>query len=133
MDDIVEKDTQPETQLEVDPNLHQIDTKDAHVSDKRLLELGYKPEFRREMSLWGVLGMSFCAIGILTGMSAAFQTGLFSGGPLGMCLTTRFWSCVGCLWMLDRTFLGLECTCPSSAYAKTGPISPDRYVPYSCS
>lgn len=53
-------------------------------SDKRLLELGYKPEFRREMSLFGVLGISFCAIGILTGMSSAFQTGLFSGGPLGM-------------------------------------------------
>ncbi|KAK1234512.1 polyamine transporter tpo5, partial [Marasmius sp. AFHP31] len=53
-------------------------------SDKRLLELGYKPEFRREMSLFGVLGISFCAIGILTGMSSAFQTGLFSGGPLGL-------------------------------------------------
>ncbi|KAL0564053.1 polyamine transporter tpo5 [Marasmius crinis-equi] len=56
----------------------------AHESDKRLLELGYKPEFRREMSLFGVLGISFCAIGILTGMSSAFQTGLFSGGPLGL-------------------------------------------------
>lgn len=53
-------------------------------SDRRLEELGYKAEFRREMSLFGVLGMSFCAIGILTGMSSAFQTGLFSGGPLGL-------------------------------------------------
>ncbi|KAF9075856.1 amino acid transporter [Rhodocollybia butyracea] len=53
-------------------------------SDRRLIELGYKPEFRREMSLFGVLGISFCAIGILTGSSAAFQTGLFSGGPLGL-------------------------------------------------
>ncbi|KAJ3999015.1 amino acid/polyamine transporter I [Lentinula boryana] len=59
---------------------------DANVeeSDKRLMELGYKPEFRREMSLFGVLGISFCAIGILTGSSAAFQAGLFSGGPLGL-------------------------------------------------
>jgi hypothetical protein len=53
-------------------------------SDKRLEELGYTPEFKREMSLFGVLGMSFCAIGILTGMSSAFQTGLFAGGPLGL-------------------------------------------------
>ena len=52
-------------------------------SDRRLLELGYRAEFRREMSFFGVLGMSFCAIGILTGMSSAFQTGLFSGEPLG--------------------------------------------------
>jgi hypothetical protein len=55
----------------------------AAKSDQRLLEIGYKPEFRREMSLFGVLGISFCAIGILTGMSSAFQTGLFSGGPIG--------------------------------------------------
>ena len=53
-------------------------------SDQRLHELGYKSEFRRDMSLFGVLGISFCAIGILTGMSSAFQTGLFSGGPLGL-------------------------------------------------
>ncbi|KAF5393555.1 hypothetical protein D9757_000048 [Collybiopsis confluens] len=53
-------------------------------SDRRLLELGYKPEFKREMSLLAVLGISFCAIGILTGSSAAFQAGLFSGGPLGL-------------------------------------------------
>jgi len=57
---------------------------DVPVSDQRLLDLGYRPEFRREMSLFGVLGISFCSIGILTGMSSAFQTGLFSGGPLGL-------------------------------------------------
>lgn len=54
------------------------------ISDQRLLELGYQPEFKRDMSLFGVLGMSFCAIGILTGMSSAIQTGLLSGGPLGL-------------------------------------------------
>lgn len=53
-------------------------------SERRLNELGYKGEFRRDMSLLGVLGISFCAIGILTGMSSAFQSGLFSGGPLGL-------------------------------------------------
>jgi hypothetical protein len=57
---------------------------DVTISDQRLLDLGYRPEFRREMSLFGVLGISFCAIGILTGMSSAIQTGLFSGGPLGL-------------------------------------------------
>lgn len=60
------------------------EARDVSVSGQRLQELGYAVEFRREMSLFGVLGMSFCAIGILTGMSSAFQTGLFSGGPLGL-------------------------------------------------
>ncbi|KAG1733265.1 amino acid permease-domain-containing protein [Suillus lakei] len=54
------------------------------ISDQRLLDLGYRPKFRREMSLFGVLGISFCSIGILNGMSSALQTGLFSGGPLGL-------------------------------------------------
>lgn len=77
-----------ETQLDVEVAslaksvLPPVDEHDA--SDKRLQELGYKSEFRRDMSLFGVLGISFCAIGILTGMSSAFQTGLFSGGPLGL-------------------------------------------------
>ncbi|KAG8760023.1 hypothetical protein FRC11_001055 [Ceratobasidium sp. 423] len=53
-------------------------------SDARLEALGYRPEFRREMNLFAVVGMSFTAIGILTGMSSAFQTGLFAGGPLGL-------------------------------------------------
>lgn len=67
------------------------------TSEKRLNELGYKSEFRRDMSLFGVLGISFCAIGILTGMSSAFQTGLFSGGPLGL-----FWG-----WNVSYAWLSL--------------------------
>lgn len=41
-----------------------------NADDQRLEELGYKPAFKRELSLVGVLGISFCAIGILTGMSS---------------------------------------------------------------
>ncbi|THH05783.1 hypothetical protein EW145_g4550 [Phellinidium pouzarii] len=64
--------------------LPHVEEPEISESDRRLVDLGYKPEFKRELSLFGVLGMSFCAIGILTGMSSAFQTGLFSGGPLGL-------------------------------------------------
>ncbi|KAF9554993.1 amino acid transporter [Agrocybe pediades] len=86
---------------------------DMSESDKRLLELGYRVEFRREMSFFGVLGMSFCAIGILTGMSSAFQTGLFSGGPLGL-----FWGWNICsLFML---FIALSLAEICSAYPTMG-------------
>ncbi|KAF7357366.1 Amino acid metabolite permease [Mycena sanguinolenta] len=85
----------------------------ADASDQRLLELGYKPEFRREMSLFGVLGISFCAIGILTGMSSAFQTGLFSGGPLGL-----FWGWnIVSIFML---FIALSLAEICSAYPTMG-------------
>ncbi|KAJ6624395.1 amino acid transporter [Mycena sp. CBHHK59/15] len=83
------------------------------ASDKRLLELGYKPEFRREMSLFGVLGISFCAIGILTGMSSAFQTGLFSGGPVGLFWG---WNIVSLFMMLIALSLAEIC----SAYPTMG-------------
>jgi len=83
------------------------------TSDQRLLSLGYRPEFRREMSLFGVLGMSFCAIGILTGMSSAFQTGLFSGGPLSL-----FWGWNVCSLFMFFIALGLAEIC--SAYPTMG-------------
>ncbi|KII91586.1 hypothetical protein PLICRDRAFT_513514 [Plicaturopsis crispa FD-325 SS-3] len=86
---------------------------DLPESDQRLLELGYRPEFRREMSLFGVLGISFCAIGILTGMSSAFQTGLFSGGPLSL-----FWGWNICsLFML---FISMSLAEICSAYPTMG-------------
>ncbi|KAI0733308.1 amino acid transporter [Fomitopsis betulina] len=82
-------------------------------SNKRLRELGYKSEFRRDMSLFGVLGISFCAIGILTGMSSAFQTGLFSGGPLGL-----FWGWNICSLFMFLVSLSLAEIC--SAYPTMG-------------
>lgn len=88
-------------------------------SDQRLLELGYRSEFRREMSLFGVLGMSFCAIGILTGMSSAFQTGLFSGGPLGM----RAFNYCGQFLTGSRPFLGLERGLTSIIIASTESVA----------
>ncbi|KAH7915957.1 amino acid/polyamine transporter I [Hygrophoropsis aurantiaca] len=89
------------------------DDRDLALSDQRLLDLGYKPEFRREMSLFGVLGISFCAIGILTGMSSAFQTGLFSGGPLGL-----FWGWNICSLFMLLIALSLAEIC--SAYPTMG-------------
>lgn len=79
---------------------------DVTPSDARLHALGYRTEFRREMSLAGVLGISFCAIGILTGMSSAFQTGLFSGGPLGL-----FWGWNICSFFMLLIALSLAEIC----------------------
>ena len=85
------------------PTVNEKDT-----SDDRLLELGYALEFRREMSFFGALGMSFCAIGVLSGMSSAFQTGLFSGGPLGGFYTCLITPLAVPLDIVGRSFLGLE-------------------------
>ncbi|KAH9474412.1 Amino-acid permease BAT1-like protein [Psilocybe cubensis] len=104
------QDSLPTAEMKVEDGLHD---EDGDESNKRLRELGYRVEFRREMSFFGVLGMSFCAIGILTGMSSAFQTGLFSGGPLGL-----FWGWNICsLFML---FIALSLAEICSAYPTMG-------------
>ncbi|KAI0708361.1 amino acid transporter [Earliella scabrosa] len=82
-------------------------------SDQRLRELGYRNDFRRDMSVLGVLGLSFCAVGILTGMSSAFQTALFSGGPLGL-----FWGWNICSVFMLLIALSLAEIC--SAYPTMG-------------
>ncbi|KAG1819222.1 amino acid transporter [Suillus subaureus] len=89
------------------------EARDVAVSDQRLQDLGYKSEFRREMSLFKVLGISFCAIGILTGMSSAFQTGLFSGGPVGL-----FWGWNICSFFMFLIALSLAEIC--STYPTMG-------------
>ncbi|KIJ54487.1 hypothetical protein M422DRAFT_73498 [Sphaerobolus stellatus SS14] len=70
-------------------------------SDARLKELGYVPQFKRDMNFLAIIGISFCTIGILTGMSSAFQTGLFSGGPLSL-----FWG-----WNICSLFMFLVALC----------------------
>lgn len=89
------------------------EARDVAVTDQRLQDLGYRAEFRREMSLFGVLGISFCAIGILTGMSSAFQTGLFSGGPVGL-----FWGWNICSFFMFLIALSLAEIC--STYPTMG-------------
>lgn len=54
------------------------------ADERKLNDIGYKQEFKRDMSAMGIVTISFTAIGILTGMSSAFQSGLFAGGPLGL-------------------------------------------------
>lgn len=89
------KEAKTVTDVTIVPRLEKSEARKDEGSDQLLNDLGYSAEFRREMSLFGVLGISFCAIGILTGMSSAFQTGLFSGGPLGL-----FWG-----WNVSFTLL----------------------------
>lgn len=104
---------------------------EGEKSDRRLCELGYRNDFRRDMSPLGVLGLSFCAVGILTGMSSAFQTALFSGGPLGLFWGWNVRACsviwvkqdsriliadrefcvvvdMQCVYAADRTFFGRD-------------------------
>ena len=80
-----------------------------------LAALGYKQEFKRTMGPLAVIGMAFTAIGILTGMSSAFQQGLFFGGPLGL-----FWGWNVCAIGMQLIALSLSEIC--SVYPTAGGI-----------
>ncbi|WWD16290.1 hypothetical protein CI109_100716 [Kwoniella shandongensis] len=81
--------------------------------EARLNEIGYAQEFKREMSAAGIVTISFTAIGILTGMSSAFQTGLFAGGPLGL-----FWGWNVCSFFMFLIALSMAEIC--SAFPTAG-------------
>ncbi|RSH79125.1 uncharacterized protein EHS24_001163 [Apiotrichum porosum] len=83
------------------------------ADDARLNELGYVSEFKREMSAAGIVTISFTAIGILTGMSSAFQSGLFAGGPLGL-----FWGWNVCSFFMFLIALSMAEIC--SAFPTAG-------------
>ncbi|KAH8112918.1 amino acid transporter [Phellopilus nigrolimitatus] len=93
--------------------LPRVEEPELSASDQRLAELGYKPSLSATCRFSACLGCQFCAIGILTGMSSAFQTGLFSGGPLGL-----FWGWNICSFFMLLIAMSLAEIC--SAYPTNG-------------
>ncbi|KAK8869444.1 hypothetical protein IAR55_000008 [Kwoniella newhampshirensis] len=105
-----ESSTNPVTvELGHGPNIDPIAARD----EARLNEIGYAQEFKREMSAAGIVTISFTAIGILTGMSSAFQSGLTAGGPLGL-----FWGWNVCSFFMFLIALSMAEIC--SAFPTAG-------------
>lgn len=51
-------------------------------SERRLRELGYRQELKRELTSFSNFSVSFSIISILTGISSLYGNGLVSGGPV---------------------------------------------------
>lgn len=51
-------------------------------ADAKLADMGYKPELRRNFSVWSLLGIGFGLTNSWFGISASLITGIYSGGPL---------------------------------------------------
>lgn len=50
----------------------------------RLLQLGYKQELKRDLSVVSNFALSFSIISVLTGITTLYNTGLNYGGPVSM-------------------------------------------------
>ena len=51
------------------------------TDEKRLGELGYKQELKRDWGLLHNFGISFSIISVITGITTLFEYGLVTGGP----------------------------------------------------
>lgn len=54
----------------------------SNEDDAELIEMGYKPEMRRNFSAWSLLGIGFGLTNSWFGISASLITSISSGGPL---------------------------------------------------
>jgi choline transport protein len=59
-----------------------IRTQYASEEDAELAEMGYKPELKRNFSVWSLLGVGFGLTNSWFGISASLVTSISSGGPL---------------------------------------------------
>ncbi len=70
-----------------------------NIDDLRVAEHGYKPELRRNFSIWSLLGVGFGLTNSWFGVSASLVTGISSGGPLlivyGIIIVACMSACVG--------------------------------------
>ena len=58
------------------------------TEDERvIMALGYKPEFKREFSLWTTFCVSFAVLGLLPSFASTMSYGMLSG----RCLPTSLW------------------------------------------
>lgn len=64
--------------------------------DQLLMQLGYRPELRREFSYLTVFGQSFGAMGIASAIAESIIFSLGSGGAVGMVWTYL----VGCIMLI---------------------------------
>lgn len=62
-------------------DVEKVHTSSADTDAERLAEMGYTQDMKRNFSVWSVLGVGFSLTNSWWGVSAAFITGVNSGGP----------------------------------------------------
>jgi choline transport protein len=73
--------------------------KDVDSDARKLAEMGYTQDMKRNFSVWSVLGVGFSLTNSWFAISAALVTGISSGGPVlivyGIVLVALISTCVG--------------------------------------
>lgn len=104
--------------------------RDLTADDEVLVALGYKPEFKREFSLWTTFCVSFAVLGLLPSFAATLYFGLGYAGTPGM-----VWG-----WLIAMVFI--QCVAMSMAelcssmptsgglYYASAVLAPPGYGPF---
>ncbi|KAH7839492.1 hypothetical protein Vadar_004964 [Vaccinium darrowii] len=95
------------------PSQVQNDSGSVDTGLKRLTELGYKQELKRDLSVISNFAFSFSIISVLTGITTLYNTGLTYGGPV---VLVYGWLIAGAFSM----FVGLSMAEICSSYPTSG-------------
>ncbi|KAG8726773.1 hypothetical protein FRC12_023098, partial [Ceratobasidium sp. 428] len=99
------------------------------VDGDRLEKMGYKPELKRNLSIWSLLGLGFSVSNSWWGASASLAAGILSGGPVlmiyGIILVALISTCVGI------SLAELASAMPNSGgqYYWASQLAPRKYAP----
>ncbi|CAN6674933.1 choline transport protein [Trichomonascus vanleenenianus] len=96
----------------------------------KLAEMGYKPELRRNFSIWSVLGVGFGLTNSWFGISASLVTGISSGGPLLIVYGIIIIACISTCIAITLSELSSAFPNSGGQYYWTTILAPRRYAPF---
>ncbi|QRV80420.1 amino acid permease [Ceratobasidium sp. AG-Ba] len=86
----------PESSSSMPPGFH---AGSDSIDGDHLARMGYKPELKRNLSIWSLLGLGFSVSNSWWGASASLAAGISSGGPMlmiyGIIFVSLIAACIG--------------------------------------
>lgn len=108
---------------------HAVIDHDADTDEEILVALGYKQEFKRELSIWSTFGVSFSVLGLLPSIASTLGYNLAYSGPAG-----SVWGWVVAAVLIQFVALAMAELCSSmptagGLYYASAVLAPDGYGP----
>lgn len=108
---------------------HAVIDHEADADEEILVSLGYKQEFKRELSIWSSFGVSFSCLGLLPSIASTLSFNLAYSGPAG---SVWGWLVAGILIQFVALAMAELCSSMPTAgglYYASAVLAPEGYGP----
>ncbi|QSZ35695.1 hypothetical protein DSL72_006817 [Monilinia vaccinii-corymbosi] len=108
---------------------HAVINPEAEADERILVSLGYKQEFKRELSIWSSFGVSFSCLGLLPSIASTLSYNLAYVGPAG---SVWGWLVAGVLIQFVALAMAELCSSMPTAgglYYASAVLAPEGYGP----